>query len=415
MRKNFVLRGALVLLLLLMLLPQAGYAQEKEKPSVWFLSYSDYGSMLIISTAMADVLEAYGFIDPTDRPEARVFQQLGATENSTIEHNSSNASQQLDLVRGMVAAALDNEPDVLVTVSAPVTLAAIQATQDLPNPPAIFFADVYNVYDTGIAQADCIKPAHVAGVETVTHYDQIVDLLLLQDPDIRSVGTIHDSSDAAGIYGAGQIAELGEARGLTVEQTAVNSLADLPLAMNGLVSKGIEAILLPFDDTLLAGMPIVANIANDEGIPVFSAIINGIWTGATVVAGPYQIYEQGEWIGAMIAAYLNGELDVASTAVSRQTVDALGVVVNNLAADMLELEVSDALKERADATISMFGDQALMMPSSELGMMEAQQILNQPQVDLADRQAKDRAYLDSLHCSAEMIAAQQAELEAMEG
>ena len=340
---------------------------------------------------------------------------LDAPENSAIQFHRSDAHQQIDLVRSMVTTALDEAPDVIVTVSAPVTLAAILATQDLPDPPAIFFADVYNLYDTGIAESDCIKPAHVTGVEAAMNYDEVIDMLLLQNPDYKTIGTIHDSGDAAGVYGAGQIAELGAARGLAVEQTAIVSLGDLNLAMEGLISRNAEAVLLPYDDTILAGLPIVANIANDYGIPVFSAAANSIWIGATVAAGPLHTYDHGQRIGIMVAAYLNGDLDPASTGISRQVYDSLAVMVNDLAAANLELDISPSLREQADATISLVGDQAVIRPSSERGMTQFQQLTQTPQTQLADREASDRAFLDSLACTPERIAEQQAELDAMDG
>lgn len=208
---------------------------------------------------MIDVLQSYGYINPEERPEARGFEFLTTAENSAIHFNRAEADFQFDRVRGMVAQVLDDEPDVLITLTAPVTLAALQATSDLPDPPAIFFADIYSLYESGVADAACIKPAHATGVETVFQYDEIVDLLLMQNPDLQTIGTIHSSSDASGSHGA----------------------------------------------------------ANEYEVPVFYSELDGLTLGATVSAGFFQAYAQGERIGVMVAAYLNGELDLASTGISQ--------------------------------------------------------------------------------------------------
>lgn len=414
------MKKLLILGLLLLWLVPAGVAKDEDKPSVWLLSFNDFGVTSIFSVAMVDALQAYGYIDPIDREAMDTDEGPGslvieAPENSKLELHRRFVNFELSQIRGMVAAALDNEPDVLVTLTAPVTLAAVHATLDLPDPPAIFFADVQNLLNTGIADAACIKPAHVSGVESTTYYGEILNLLLLQYPDLKSIGTLHDSSDASGIYGAGQITELGEAAGIAVVQTAINSLADLPLAMEALVSKDVEAILLPLDNTLSAGLPIIATIANDAGIPVFSTGVDGSWFGAIVGAGSLEYYALGEQIGAMVSAYLKGELDPATTAIAQQSDYSLGVFVNMIAADMLELEVSPALQARADASISLVEDEPFLMPTSELGMSTLRQARFGPTMSLEEREARDRAFLASLACTPERIAEQQAELDAMEG
>ena len=55
-----------------------------------------------------------------------------------------------------------------------MTQAALNATNDLDDPPTIFFADVYNPREAGIAEAPCVKPAHVTGLMSATKYEDIV-------------------------------------------------------------------------------------------------------------------------------------------------------------------------------------------------------------------------------------------------
>ena len=128
--------------------------------------------------------------------------------------------------------------------STPVTQAAINATLDMDDPPVVIFGSVYNPYAAGIAEAPCVKPAHVSGVESVTLYDEIVPLLLLQNPDIQKVGTVYSSTEASGRLGAQAIVEVAGSLGLAVEQAAVTAISDLAPAAEGLVAKGVEALLI---------------------------------------------------------------------------------------------------------------------------------------------------------------------------
>ena len=73
----------------------------------------------------------------------------------------------------------------------------------------MIFNVVSNPYAAGIAEAPCIKPAHISGSQFLAPYDRIVPLMLLQNPDMQVVGTIFTSSEPSGVFGARQIAAVG--------------------------------------------------------------------------------------------------------------------------------------------------------------------------------------------------------------
>ena len=402
--------------LLLLLLASSAFAQAEDKPSVWLISFYPFGPTNAIQTGMLDALEAYGLINPDDRSDQRMQVMIESADNSPIQFNRLDAGFELDRLRELVAFALDHEPDLLVTISAPVTLAALQATADMESPPAIFFTDVYNPYEAGIAEAPCIKPAHVSGVQSVIDYEAIVGLLPLQNPDIKTIGSIHNSADASGAYGAEQIAAAGQSLGLTVEQAAVPLLADLALATGGLVSKGVEAILLPMDYMMLAGLPLISGVANEQGIPVFFANLDGMVLGATVGAGFSQFLEVGDAVGVMVAAYVAGDLDPASSGISAQAGDMV-VGINLHTAEQMGFGFSQALQERADMSLTMNEEAGLpsIMPISAAAQAAIGQAFFGGPVPLEARQERDQAFLASLECTAERIAEQQAELDAMAG
>ena len=402
--------------ILLLFLASGALAQAEDKPSVWLITFYPFGPANAIQTGMLDALEAYGFISPEDRSDQRMQVMIESAENSPIKFNRLDADFELDRLRELIAFALDHEPDALVTISAPVTLAALQATADMDDPPAIFFADVYNPYEAGIADAPCIKPAHLSGVQSVIDYEAIVGLLPLQDPDIKTIGSIHNAADASGAYGASRIAEFGAALGLTVETAAVASLADLALATEGLVSKGVEAILLPMDYMNLAGLPLISGVALEQGVPVVFASLDGLVLGATVGAGFSQILVAGEAVGVMLAAYLAGDLDPASTGINAQAGEMF-VGINLHTAEQMEFGFSQALQERADMTLTMHEESGLpsivpISPAAQAGIGQA--FYGAPEA-LDSRQERDREFLADLECTPERIAEQQAALDAMEG
>lgn len=63
-----------------------------------------------------------------------------------------------------------------------------------------------------------------------------------------------------------------------------------------------------------------------------------MFLGATVSAGFYHAYAQGESIGVMVPAYLNGELDLETTGIGQLRAESLGVMLNLPAEQQAELD-----------------------------------------------------------------------------
>ena len=402
-----------LLIAVMAMLLLAPLAQAEDKPSVWLVSFYPFGPADTLQMGVLDALEAYGFISAQDRSPMRVAQQIQSADNSPAYFKRIDAGFDLNAVRDIVASALDKDPDALITISTPVTLAALLATQDMADPPAIFFADVYNPYEAGLADASCIKPDHVTGVVSFVDYDEVLRLMLLQDPDLKTLGAIHNTADAGGVYGASQIAKASAAQKLTVEQAGVTSLSELSLATEGLVSKGVEAILLPMDYMALSGLPLISQIANEHGIPVFTANLDGIVMGATVGAGFAGYFDQGNNLGLLVVKYLLGELDLSRTAISSITGPS-GVAVNTLVADATDVALSQELLAEADFNLTAFEDGIYnIFPTSQAGIAEVMRMMAGAE-PLESREERDMELLASLACTDEIIAEQRAELDAPE-
>ena len=118
----------------------------------------------------------------------------------------------------------------------------------------------------------------------------------------------------------------------------------------------------------------------------------------------------------MLAAYLAGELDPATTAISAQ-VGQMVVGINMHTAEQMGFSFSPALQERADMSLTMNEEAGLpsIMPISPEAQAAVGQAFFGGPVPLEARQERDQAFLASLECTPERIAEQQAELDAMAG
>ena len=374
------------ILFLLLMLPLA--AQAEDKPTIAILRFGLLRTFDVTEGAILDVLESYGFISSEENGILHTRQDL---EGEKVNIIWGAADFDLPTANAMLNAILDEEPDVLMTITTTVTQMAINATRDMEDPPIIIFTSVYNPYEAGIIESACNKPEHVTGSLSATPYEDVMSLLLEHNPAIRTIGTIFNSSEAAGVVGVGEIARIGEALGLTVLQAAVTRIDEVNLAVEGLVEKGVDAFVMPIDlRTGAAALPIVVNLGNEYGIPVFHPILFSIYFGATVSSGFYHYYAQGENVGIMLAAYLNGELDVAATAVNEQSGSAIGVNLDM--AGMQGIEISEEIIKRADAVIVEGEATISERVDAELRSQGAI-------IPLEERLAGDQEYLAKLACN----------------
>ncbi len=442
---------ALLILLCLLLAPLAA-AQDNDNPTVALLRFGPYISDPIVERGLLDTLQVYEWINAEERALLNAGQNLEG-ENINIVWGAANFD--LPTVNLMVENALDRGADILVTSGAPVTQTASGITLDQEEPTPVLFHSVYNPAEFGIIDAPCLKPAHVTGSEYSPPYEEAFGVFLLQNPDLKRVGVIHTSTDAGGTYGAERIQAIGDAQGIEVEITAIASVSDLRAATQGLANKDVEAIMLTMDYTVGSGLPIVVSVAKENQIPVFHPIPGTVMQGVTVGAGFFDYYTQGAHTALLLDARLNGSLDFASTAVHSLSGDTVGINLD--IANEMGIDVSPELSEMADLTVRdgalLLSQQVLELQLDALGANEAaRQAALQMSTALGDsfdwtpllfpsgepsdsplaaqmngmllamlemrkspeNKASDAAILESLQCSDEMIAEQQAALDASE-
>ena len=387
----------LLLALALALLIPSGAAQEAEIPTVAVLRWSADGPFDRGARGILDMLQAYGFIDDTERGVLQNGEDL-AGENLNIIWRS--ADSDIPTTNLMVEEALDRDVDVMLTSGTSVAQIAVNATLDLDDPPAVLFHIVSAPYTAGIAEAPCIKPDHVSGATPVHPYGDLIDAVMIQDPDISVIGTFVTPGMAQSERSDREIQQQAEARGLRAITAPVNAFPDIPLATQVLLDEGVEAILVSMNFVLF-GIPSIVNEAADHNVPVYSPIPGFITDGAPIGVGFNDHYHQGVIAARMLIAFLNDGLNLGRVSIAE--VPGLTYAVNFDSAAEMGIDIADELAELATFTIRD-GEPSFSTPPPRL-----------PEMSLEDRMAADAAYLDSLQCSDEMIAEQQAALDAAEG
>ena len=433
--KRFIL--ALIPLLFFTLAPNA--AAQASKPTIAIL-LPGANTYTTQEGALLNMLNAYGFISAEEQAAAKGYQDLDGENINIIWGTANNDLADANL---MVDTALDQEPDLLITFATSVSQIAVNKTSDMDDPPMVIFAAVANPFRSGIAQSNCIKPAHVTGIQRNLDYDTIVDALLLQNPDMQTLGVIFASADLVSVDGYERAQKAADARGIAVTSAAAVALSDLAVATDGLVSKGVDAIVVATSAMLAPGYGIIVETAKDAAVPIVAPAVTSIYLGVTFGIGDYRIIQEGYDLGRLVVAWLMDEMEIATTGLHTIADVALGMNLDSAA--NADIEVAAALVDKADAIVvddyyqmapKMLKDMFQNMPVTDDMVLMLIQAANLPGVSVVDGKVQvpmsmmldtagsmaslptianpeaDLALARSLQCTDEMIARQQAELDA---
>lgn len=398
-----MIRRILLSALLWLTLATPSLAQNDDKPLIAFLRYAGTAPVAAATDGILDSLEAYGYLTPAERAALNESFDL---DGQNIDLIYRDAGFDLPSVNLMVEEALDKGADALVTITTQVAQIAVSATRDLEDPPVILFSLVTTPFATGIADAPCIKPDHVAGTQPLLSYEDYVPLVLLQDPDIKVIGTIVSPDQPTSIVGAEKITEIGESLGLTVEVASAIGLADLNVATESLLSKGVEAIVLTINPLTLQGTPVLVQLTTEYNIPLYAPVIQQVYRGVTIAAGFHSFYEEGVIAARILHAHLNNDIDIANIGINQSR--SFGIAINLDTAAAQGIELSEDLLAMASFVIKDGERSAGMATDVDETRMQPSDM------SMEERRATDLEFLAGLECSPEMIAEQQAALDAQE-
>lgn len=352
-------------------------AAQEDVPTVAIIRLGPLPPFQYSQQGTLDVLAAYGYVD-------------GENINLIL----GDAAMDVPTANLLIEDAIDQGADVIITITTPVSQAAVNATLEMEDPPIILFNTVTQPYAAGIAQASCLKPAHVWGSQALPDYATILPLVWELDPEIKTLGWIYSTTEPNGVASTAIVEPLAPEIGLSLVIKSVAETSEVGTAAEAAAGEGIDAFFIPTDSTVGNGLASILGVAEEEGIPVFFADSLQVFAGVTVGAG-VSYYQEGVDTGRVLVAYLNGDLDIATTGISQQVGTLIGVNLDSAA--MQDVEVPQSLLDMADFVIQ---------DGENIG-----EVLSLPDVPLEELQEMDAAFIESLFCSEERIAEQRAALE----
>lgn len=258
-------------------------------------------------------------------------QELGVTFDVKLYNGQADSA----VLNQIAADVLAEEVDAVVPIATPAAVLMQAATEDVDMP--VIFSAVSDPEDAGLVASNDAPGANVTGTSDAIDTEAIMNLILLQNPDIKTIGLLYNKSEAASIGSIEDAKAFCEAKGITVVEKTGTNVSEVQAAADALVASEVEAIFTPQDNTIMQAELSIFEKFTEAGIPHYTGADSFALNGAFLGFGVNYV-NLGTVTGDMIIDVLVNGADPAATPV--QTLDDGIITVNTETADALGIDYS---------------------------------------------------------------------------
>lgn len=220
----------------------------------------------------------------------------------SVHNAQANMGTATQIAQQMVG----EKADLLVAIATPSAQTCAQALAkapaDLKRP--FLFSAVTDPVAAGLVK-DLKKPdAGITGVSDLLPVEEHLRMVLAYKPGIKALGLLYNAGEANSKATVATIKELSGKLGFTVVEATAGKTADVHQAAKSLVGR-VDAVFIPTDNTIVAGLESVIKIGVENKLPIFAADVDSVKRGAVAAMG-FDYYQHGRQTGAMAEKILKG-------------------------------------------------------------------------------------------------------------
>lgn len=215
-----------------------------------------------------------------DEIRLAIHEQLDALrkENSVgvvvADFNGQNDSSMLNQIGSQVVSGGYDLVIPIGTLAAQTMVAATDGT-DIP----VVYAAISDPESAGLTGFDW-----VTGTSDALDTEMILDMLLLADPEAKTVGLLYSNSEPNSEKPIAQAKAYLDTKGIAYVEATGNTADEVLTAAASLVGR-VDAAFTPTDNTIMASAGAVAEILTEAGIPYYGGADSFVTAGAFATCG----------------------------------------------------------------------------------------------------------------------------------
>ena len=228
-----------------------------------------------------------------------VLSEMGLREKTDFNMTEYCAQGDLSQLAQILDRVALDAPDVLITVSTPVFIAAVKRAFDFP----LVFTVCSDPDKLGVFKQG--RPASVCGIHDDPPVDELLKMAAEYDPGLGAVGIIYDAGQMNSLISVEKLRRAGKDQGITVLEATASNVSDLSLAARSVIQRGAGALILSADNLVTTGFVAIDKAAEAAGIPIYVTDVDLVEKGADGAIGD-SYFEWGKASGELAVRVLAG-------------------------------------------------------------------------------------------------------------
>ena len=226
------------------------------------------------------------------------LKEAGLEEGKNITIDYQNAQGDQSNCQTIATKLVNDRNDLILAIATPAAQAVANTTKEIP----ILVTAVTDPADSKLVASNEVPGGNVSGTSDLTPVKEQIGLIPQILPDAKTVGLLYCSSEVNSKFQIEIAKNEAEALGLKTVKATVSSSNEIQQVVQSLVGK-VDAIYIPTDNMLAAGMATVAQVTIPAGIPVIVGEEGMITNGGTATYG-LNYYDLGKLTATQAVAIL---------------------------------------------------------------------------------------------------------------
>jgi len=266
--------------------------------------------------------------------------EAGIVEGENLTIDLQNAQADMGITQQIAAQFASEKVDMMVGIATPMAQACYNAASGAI--PTIYTA-VTDPVAAGFVNAEGAPAGEVTGTSDTLPVDAQLRMIRALMPEATKIGILYTTSEVNSISAVAEYKELATKYGFEIVESGVSTTADIPLALDALLTK-VDCLTNLTDNTVVSALALMLDKANAAGKPVFGSEIEQVKLGCAASEGLDYI-ALGRQTGLMAAKVLKGEAKASE--LPYEIITEPQLYVNSAALASFGITLSDELAARA--------------------------------------------------------------------
>lgn len=263
----------------------------------------------------------------------------GYADGKNIKIDYENAQNEQANCVTIASKFVNGNYDLILAIGTPAAQVVANATSKIP----ILVTAVTNPENAKLVKSNLKPGTNVTGTSDLTPVKEQIDMIKKLVPNVKTVGLMYCSSETNSIYQIGLAKKECEALGLKYKEGTVSSSNEIQQVAQSLVSD-VQAVYVPTDNMLAAGMQTVSMVTNAAKIPIIVGESGMVKNGGLATYG-INYYKLGKQTSDMAVKILSGKSKPEDMPIEYQK--DMDVAVNKEAAGKTGITLPQDLLDKA--------------------------------------------------------------------